>query len=65
MNLDKIICIIRNLNEDAPTVSVSGGGVAGVTGDPPVNLKKRKKPPILARGKMPGSRSRWKEGWGM
>ena len=47
MNLDKIIGIIRNLNEDAPTVSVSQGGVAGITGDPPVNLKKRKKPPIL------------------
>ena len=61
MNLDKIIDIIRNqrLNEDAPTMSMGGGGIAGSVeagDDPPV---KKKKPTILARGKMPGARKRW------
>ena len=65
MNLDKIINIIRNLNEEAPTMSVGAGGIAGINPgeDPPVNLKKRKKkPPILARGLMPGARKRWSGG---
>ena len=42
-------------------MDVGGGGVAGITGEPPVNLKK-KRPPILARGKMPGARKRWSNG---
>lgn len=64
MKLDKIINIIRNLNEEAPAMSVSASssssppGIAGITGEPPVHLKK-KKPPILARGLMPGARKRW------
>jgi len=34
-----------------------------LTGEPPVNLKKRKKPPtIIARGLMPGARKRWSNG---
>jgi hypothetical protein len=56
--------LVRSLNikEEAPVNSVAGGGVAGITGEPPVYLKKKKKPPILARGKMPGARKRWSQG---
>ena len=48
MNLDKIIDIIRKqrLNEDAPTMSMVGGGIAGSAeagDDPPVRKKKKKK----------------------
>jgi len=62
--LENIRSMVRSLNlkEEAPTMSVSGGGVAGITGDPPVNLKKKRKkgePTILARGLMPGARKRW------
>lgn len=59
--LENIKNLVRSLNlkEEAPVNSVAGGGVAGITGEPPVNLKKKKKPPILARGKMPGARKRW------
>ena len=59
--LENIKNIVRSLNlkEEAPTMSVSGGGVAGITGDPPVDLKKKKRPPIIARGLMPGARKRW------
>ena len=53
-----MIEIVRTLKEEAPTVSVAGGGVAGITGEPPVC----KRPPILARGRMPGARKRWKKG---
>jgi len=57
-----IMNIVRSLKEEAITNSVGGGGVAGITGEPPVNLKKKKRPPILARGKMPGARKRWSNG---
>ena len=62
--LENIKNIVRSLNlkEEAPTMSVSGGGVAGITGDPPVDLKKKKRPPIIARGLMPGARKRWSQG---
>ena len=48
MNLDKIIDIIRKqrLNEEAPTMSMGGGGIAGSVeaGDePPVRKRKKKK----------------------
>ena len=48
MNLDKIIDIIRKqrLNEEAPTMSMSGGGIAGSVeegDDPPVRKRKKKK----------------------
>ena len=48
--------------------SVSGGQIAGTVeagDDPPVNKKKKKKkgePTIIARGCMPGARSRFKGG---
>ena len=48
----------------APTNNVGGGKIAGTVeagDDPPVNICK-KKPPILARGKMPGCRKRWRTG---
>ena len=59
--LENIKNIVRSLSlkEEAPTMSVAGGGVAGITGDPPVDLKKKKRPPIIARGLMPGARKRW------
>jgi len=37
-----IMNIVRSLKEEAITNSVGGGGVAGITGEPPVNLKKKK-----------------------
>jgi len=69
MNLDKIINIVRSLNEEAPAMSVAVSssttppGIAGINPgeDPPVN-KKKKKPPIIARGLMPGARTRWRGG---
>ena len=59
--LENIKSMVRSLNlkEEAPTMSVSGGGIAGITGDPPVDLKKKKRPPIIARELMPGARKRW------
>ena len=46
----------------APTNNVGGGQIAGTVeaGDDPVVRKK--KPTILARGKMPGARKRFKNG---
>jgi len=62
MKLDKIINIIRNLNEDTPTVSIGSGiaagadkHIAGMVGEPPV--RKRKKTP---KGRI-GSRVPWLE----
>lgn len=63
--VDRLINIIRTLKEEgmvgaAPTNSLVGGNIAGTPeadpGNPPVN---RKRPTILARGLMPGSRKRW------
>ena len=59
MDIDRVIEIVRSLKEEAPTVSVSGGGVAGITGEPPVYPKK-KEPTILGRRCFPGARTRWK-----
>jgi len=45
-----------------PTNNVGDGNIAGTVqagDDPPI---KKKKPPILARGKMPGLRTRWRTG---
>jgi len=49
------------MKEDVPVNNVSGGQIAGTVeaGDsPPV---RKKKPPILARGKLPGARTRFKK----
>jgi len=55
--LDKIINIIRKLKEDAPTVSLGSGQIAGTSeagDDPPVKKKKNK---YLYLGK--NSRKSW------
>ena len=63
MNLDKIIDIIRKqrLNEEAPTMSMSGGGIAGsaeADDDPPVRKgKKKKKKKYISLGR--GARKSW------
>ena len=44
MDINKVISIVRRLKEDAPTMSMGGGGIAGSVeaGDePPVNKKKK------------------------
>ena len=61
-NLQKIIDIVHKLQEEVPVNNVGGGQIAGTVeaGDsPPV---RKKKPPILARGKLPGARKRFKQG---
>ena len=64
MDISKIIGIVRNLKEDAMANTVGGGAIAGTAeaGDDPPMFKNKKKPPILARGLMPGARTRWKKG---
>ena len=57
MDIDKVISIVRRLKEDAPTMSMGGGGIAGSVeaGDePPVNKKKKKN---IYLGKL--SRTSW------
>ena len=61
-NLQKIIDIIHKLQEEIVANNVSGGQIAGTVeagDDPPV---RKKKPPVLARGKLPGMRTRFKKG---
>ena len=66
--LKNVISMVRSLSikEDAPTMSVAAGEIAGIRPgeDPPVNLKKKKKkkPTIIAKGLMPGARKRWSQG---
>jgi len=62
--INRIIDIIHQLREDGMSAgaNVVGNGEKSLgfniqTGTPPVN----KKPPILARGRMPGARTRWKK----
>jgi hypothetical protein len=68
MDIDRIIEIVRTLKEEGevPTNTASSGAIAGLPPDePPVGKKKKKKkgePTILARGKFPGARARWKKG---
>tara|TARA_Y100000361_G_scaffold2337_1_gene2038 strand:- start:449 stop:655 length:207 start_codon:yes stop_codon:yes gene_type:complete len=59
--LKNIINMVRSLNlKEEIANSAGGGGIAGLPPDqPPVNLKKKKRPPIIARGLMPGARKRW------
>ena len=66
--VDRLIKIIRELKEDAAMVSgpTNAANAAGLgfnpnTETPPVN---RKRPPVLARGLMPGARTRWRQGLG-
>ena len=50
MDINRIISIIRNLKEDAPTVNVGSGNIAGTieAGDsPPVNKKKKKRDELV------------------
>ena len=61
--LSNIMNMARSIREEAIANSVGdGSGVAGLTGEPPVNLKKKKRPTIIARGLMPGARKRWSNG---
>ena len=66
MDINKIIGIVRNLREEAIANTVGGGAIAGTAeaGDDPPVSKRKKKPPILARGLMPGARTRWRKGVG-
>ena len=58
--MEKVIKFIRSLREEvamAPTNNASSGAIAGLPPDQPPVRKKR--PTIIARGKMPGARKRW------
>ena len=68
MDIDRIIEIVRTLKEEAPTMSIASGQaspqgpdmtIAGMVGEPP---GPRKKKSCLAKGRMPGARTRWKKG---
>ena len=64
MNIDKIINIIRSFNEEAIANSVGGGQIAGTVeagDDPPVNLKKKRKPTPIGRY---GTRRAWMQKFG-
>ena len=55
-----VMNIVRILKEEAPVNNVGGGAIAGaVGGEAPPVFNKKKKPPIIARGLMPGARKRW------
>ena len=44
MDINKVISIVRRLKEDAPTMAMSGGGIAGSVEaghEPPVNKKNK------------------------
>ena len=61
-NLQKIIDIVHKLQEEMVANNVRGGQIAGTVeagDDPPV---RKKRPPIMARGKLPGMRTRFKQG---
>ena len=62
MDISKIIKIVRELKEESGIANVTGSAALGFnpeTETPPVHLKKKKRPPIIARGLMPGARKRW------
>jgi len=64
MDIEKIIKIVRELKEEGSSIAnVSGTSSLGFnpeTESPPVYLnKKKKRPPVIARGLMPGARKRW------
>ena len=55
--LSNIMNMARSIREEAAIAnSVGGGGVAGLTGEPPVNLKKKRKPTPIGRY---GTRRTW------
>jgi len=57
MDINKIISIVRSLREEAPTMNVGAGQIAGTVeagDDPPVRKKKKK---YIYGGK--GSRKMW------
>ena len=54
--LSNIMNMARSIREEAIANSVGGGGVAGITGEPPVNLKKKRKPTSIGRY---GTRRTW------
>lgn len=59
MEIDKVINIIRQLREDGAIANVTGPAIPGTQpGETPPVYKKR--PTIIARGRMPGARKRWK-----
>ena len=61
-NLQKIIDIVHKLQEEVVANNIGDGKIAGTieAGDsPPV---KKKRPPIIGRGKLPGARKRFKQG---
>ena len=63
MDIDKFInkYFREEVAAGVPTNNASSGAIAGLPPDtPPVKMKK--KPPILARGKLPGARTRFKQG---
>tara|TARA_B100001175_G_scaffold140238_1_gene119051 strand:- start:3231 stop:3692 length:462 start_codon:yes stop_codon:yes gene_type:complete len=61
--IKNVMNMVRSIKEEAIANAVGdGSGVAGLTGEPPVNLKKKKRPTIIARGLMPGARKRWSNG---
>jgi hypothetical protein len=61
--LENIMNMVRSLREDVavPTNNASSGAIAGLPPDQPP-VRKKKKPPIIARGLMPGARKRWSGG---
>jgi len=52
MNLDKVINIIRTLNEEVPTNNASSGAIAGLPPDqPPMKKKKKERKYIKGPGR--------------
>lgn len=64
--IDRLIHIIHTLKEEGMIANVVGTGENSLgynieTETPPVG-NRRKRPPVIARGLMPGARTRWKKG---
>ena len=69
--LKNLINMVRGLKEQYAMTTGSSGGVAGFSSKAPAKgptagydtkVGKKKKPPILAKGLMPGARKRWSNG---
>tara|TARA_B100000965_G_C18888286_1_gene455017 strand:+ start:246 stop:467 length:222 start_codon:yes stop_codon:yes gene_type:complete len=63
--LNRLIEMVRSIREEvaaAPANNASSGAIAGLPPDSPPVFNKKKKPPIIARGLMPGARKRWSNG---